>query len=606
MTRAGPDAAVDGTIGAAPTSSVESAEEMKPIRKSGKPAMSTKNKDAADCETPGAGQVILAEGSRSDSDIEGAKTATTSSRQCADEVPDTGSENDRRAAKLLDAPGADKTARDGDSARPQANEGASEQAKLGPQPLETAEKEGSGDVEEDSGMSGASFLSEDAEIREDAKEYDDQPEGTVGALNSQWTTSTMEGMEGLMGGAQEVDTGRVSPSDAKLPVPAPRSPLVASRGITPPAETPPVTSWSTTVEIQKLPATGDVITALAVHDKYCVVGTGGGALAMMSHEGYFFRELGKPHTGSVTGISTNAPGTVIASCGRDGTVSMLLCSDFLDSNSEFTQVTHSFSAPLRALSVRPDCGLSGGTPPAQLVTGGKSQHLHLLECPGRMSRLLLRSNTLKHVTVSSSRTGDVHSIRWNPQNPELVAWATDTSVSIHDFTTSISIRLPDVELPCLPPTSFRACLTWETGECLLVGWGSVFLTLVVIQKPTCERTPGTPAYCVEPLHRFDFNQATIAGLAPMGSKRIIVLIVPDVSHARRQPELAVLKRDTKTVHREAGLDGQVPLKGTENVFAVNYTLCFQEHGSRGDGFTYFVLSPTDLVALAPETPYSPS
>eukprot|EP01064_Diplonema_japonicum_P036484 TRINITY_DN819_c3_g1_i1.p1 TRINITY_DN819_c3_g1~~TRINITY_DN819_c3_g1_i1.p1 ORF type:complete len:493 (+),score=46.39 TRINITY_DN819_c3_g1_i1:58-1479(+) len=345
-----------------------------------------------------------------------------------------------------------------------------------------------------------------------------------------------------------------------------------------------VRCWDQRLTVSGVQQSGDAATIMAVHSRFAVIGTQKGRVLITDHQGSALHTYDDAHSGAVTDASFDPSGTIVSTCSRDGTVVVF---------SLFGQpsITHTFSQPLRAVSLDPICREN-----YRFVTGGKDKTLHIVEPQTGISKLFSSKRDKEKIVKTD---GVIHSVKWRG---ELIAWGTENGIHLYDSLKHKPLQIPDLELP-RKEAEFRCSICWEQDDTLLIGWGGVLVTLCVILKPTAEQRSGR--FDVELLQRFSMPDGLICSVAPFREKIIALTIpckhscgdvTPPAMQSRVQPELRVLSREVRDLKEE--MVYRLQLTGVENLFAMHFRLYVEEYSDDVE-LAYFILTPIEIVAISP-------
>ncbi|XP_028395633.1 vacuolar protein sorting-associated protein 41 homolog [Dendronephthya gigantea] len=323
----------------------------------------------------------------------------------------------------------------------------------------------------------------------------------------------------------------------------------------------------------------DSASCMAVHSKFLALGTHGGVVHVLDHQGNNIRNKEFPsHTTTVNQISIDNNGDYIASCSDDGRV---VINGLYSSENNFQQ---SFDTPVKAVALDPEFSKKSTKP---FVTGGDKLVLH--------EKGFFRYKS----TVLHGGEGAISTIRWKSC---YIAWANDMGVKVYDISLNQLITNIRREPNSPRPQLYRCNLFWKDNTTLIVGWANIVqvcnvkerIKNAVVQNPDHKFLPSKYVEIVA----MTVLEYYICGIGPYGNDLIILSYVVDkntndgkskatrplvrIMHPEKYDELSEIIADALSV------------RGFENYSCNHYHLEPLPEES-----LFFIISPKDIVLAKP-------
>ncbi|KAI9138627.1 hypothetical protein BKA69DRAFT_1127186 [Paraphysoderma sedebokerense] len=327
--------------------------------------------------------------------------------------------------------------------------------------------------------------------------------------------------------------------------------------------------------------------ALAVSDKFLVLGTHWGIVYLLDLEGTQTKRI-PCHAASVTDVCIDAAGEYIASASDDGKV-------IIHGLYTGESTTYTYKRPVKAIALDPEFAKRGAR---QFCTGGMAEQLVFHEKGWFGYR----------DTVIHEGEGPIYTIKWNGS---IVAWANDIGVKLYDIQNSI--RISHIErTPDSPRADLYKChLSWKNSSTLLIGWANKIQMTVIKETP---RSDFTTTFTPTKRGEIIFNLQTeyiVSGIVPYGDMLVVLAYFEDhiyrddqsvaeslnssVSGEKkpaRRPEVRLLHPLYEDP--ELSSDG-LNLQGYENFQAKDYKLVHNLTVTTSEEPQFFILSPRDIV-----------
>ncbi|KAG0655802.1 Vacuolar protein sorting-associated protein 41 [Rhodotorula mucilaginosa] len=323
----------------------------------------------------------------------------------------------------------------------------------------------------------------------------------------------------------------------------------------------------------------DTASAIAVCEKYIIVGSHNGMIFVLSPEGRLLKRF-RPHSATINDLSIDSTGEYVGSASMDGLISI---------QSLVSTENHTFDMrrPMRCIALDPNY-IKRNT--RQFVSGGMAGSLVLSE-KGWLGQ--------KDVTLYSGE-GPIWAAEWRGT---LIAWASDAGVRIYDTATSHRITYISRSDDSPRADLFKCTLRWQDDRTLLIAWADVIKVASIREREAKRSVPGLPSTTelyveVTAILQVD---CMISGIASYGPKRDLLVLAytteedyddetaGDRDAQRRKsanrPELRIISRDGEELSSDA-----ISLRNYARFQCRDYSL---EPTPARDGF--LVVSPEDIV-----------
>ncbi|GAA5979343.1 hypothetical protein JCM10908_002888 [Rhodotorula pacifica] len=323
----------------------------------------------------------------------------------------------------------------------------------------------------------------------------------------------------------------------------------------------------------------DTASAIAVCDKYIIVGSHNGMIFVLSPEGRLLKRF-RPHSATINDLSIDSTGEFVGSASMDGLVSI---------QSLVSAENHTFDMrrPMRCIALDPNYSKRNTR---QFVSGGMAGSLVLSE-KGWLGQ--------KDVTLYSGE-GPIWAAEWRGT---LIAWASDAGVRIYDTATSHRITYISRSEDSPRADLFKCTLRWQDDRTLLIAWADVIKVASIREREAKRSVPGLPSTTelyveVTAILQVD---CMISGIASYGRKGDLLVLAytteedyddeaaGDRDAQRRKsanrPELRIISRDGEELSSDA-----ISLRNYARFQCRDYSLA---PTSAADGF--LVVSPEDIV-----------
>ncbi|CAG8508593.1 12818_t:CDS:10 [Ambispora leptoticha] len=323
----------------------------------------------------------------------------------------------------------------------------------------------------------------------------------------------------------------------------------------------------------------DAASAMAVSDRFVVLGTHNGAVLLFDFEGNEIKRF-SAHTATVHDLSVDVAGEYVASASMDGRVVI---------NGLYNEeVRHyNYKRPLKCVALDPNFTRNAT---GQFVSGGLAGQLILHE------KGWFGSNV---DTILHQGEGPIYAVKWRGS---LIAWANDMGVKMYDMNSKQRITWI-----CRPdnsprPDLYRCHLCWRNDTHLLIGWADHVQVGVVKERTRMENTQGPSLYVeIIALFRTDF---IVCGIAPFKDMMLLMAYITDdiiqneeTSNPEQQrrprakrPELRIINSSNEEISSDA-----LSLHSFQQYQANDYVLDFLP----SDEDLFYVVSPKDLVVAKP-------
>ncbi|KAF0912218.1 hypothetical protein E2562_013172 [Oryza meyeriana var. granulata] len=342
----------------------------------------------------------------------------------------------------------------------------------------------------------------------------------------------------------------------------------------------------------------DSAAAIAVADRMVALGTHNGTLHILDLQGNQVKEIAA-HTATINDISFDADGEYIGSCSDDGTV--VISSLFTDEKLKFE-----YHRPMKAIALDPDYYHNY----RRFATGGLAGQVLVLmkkSWGGGYNKKVLRDGE-----------GPIHSMKWRT---DLLAWANDAGVKVHDMKTDKGIAFIERPKGIPRPEFLLPQLVWQDDTVLVVGWGTS-VKIAGIRTDSSQGLNGikrstTASYekYVDIVGSFQTGYH-ISGIAPFGDLLVVLAYIPEEHKENsfsnsvpsrqgtaQRPEIHVVSWKNDELTTDA-----LPIHGYEHYKAKDYALAHAPFSgssnaggqwAAGDEPLYYIVSPKDIVVAKP-------
>ncbi|XP_051220094.1 vacuolar protein sorting-associated protein 41 homolog isoform X1 [Lolium perenne] len=344
----------------------------------------------------------------------------------------------------------------------------------------------------------------------------------------------------------------------------------------------------------------DAAAAIAVTDRAVLLGTHDGTLHILDFQGNEVpsKQIAA-HTATINDISFE-DGEYIGSCSDDGTV--VISNLFTDDKLKFE-----YHRPMKAIALDPDYSRNY----KRFATGGLAGQVLVLTKKtwgGGYNKKVLREGE-----------GPIHSMKWRA---DLLAWANDAGVKVHDMKTDRGIAFIERPKGIPRPEVLLPHLVWQDDTVLVIGWGtSVKIAAIRTESQGLNgmqrsiSAVSSDKY-VDIVGSFQTGYH-ISGIAPFGDLLVMLAYIPEeddkdkkisTSAPLRQgtaqrPEIHLVSWKNDVVTTDA-----LPIHGYEHYKAKDYTLAHAPFSgssnaggqwAAGDEPLYYIVSPKDIVVAKP-------
>ena len=359
-------------------------------------------------------------------------------------------------------------------------------------------------------------------------------------------------------------------------------------------------------ELKERILTHDQATAIAVHEKFLILGTNLGQRHMLDALGNVLpnSEIKKySHSLAVSQVSIDHKGEFIGTCsGADGRV--IITGLYTNVNS------HNFQPfpdgrPIYSISLDPL--YSKDRSGRRFMTGDERVYLH-------EKTSVLNFNKYKQIALSAPADGPITCIKWRGR---FAAWCGRRGVSVYDIINMKQISIIKYETP-LPTTSECPVYNRTKGEHVTrLAWSNQF-TLYISQGDNvkiCKIKKRTdpmellkerdlPEYKVEIISAFKLDDSWVCGIAPMDDRLVVLLAMPKEERGKveilvveaLEDDLNYISTDVLAMEGDvAETDTELEEKGERNAASPHdYNLeCLLADKQ------YYVISPHELVIGKP-------
>ncbi|CAL5024780.1 unnamed protein product [Urochloa decumbens] len=343
----------------------------------------------------------------------------------------------------------------------------------------------------------------------------------------------------------------------------------------------------------------DAAASIAVADRMVALGTHNGTLHILDFQGNQVKEIAA-HTATINDISFDADGEYIGSCSDDGTVA--ISSLFTDEKLKFE-----YHRPMKAIALDPNYSRNY----RRFATGGLA---------GQVLVLTKKTWGGYHKKVLRDGEGPIHSMKWRT---DLLAWANDAGVKVHDMKTDRGIAFIERPKGIPRPEFLLPHLVWQDDTVLVIGWGTS-VKIAAIRTDLSQglngiqRTivaVGSEKY-VDIVGSFQTSYH-ISGIAPFGDLLVVLAYIPDEDEKEKKFSASVTSRQGTAQRPEIHLvswkndevtTDALPIHGYEHYKAKDYALAHAPFSgssnaggqwAAGDEPLYYIVSPKDIVVAKP-------
>jgi len=278
-------------------------------------------------------------------------------------------------------------------------------------------------------------------------------------------------------------------------------------------------------------------TAFAAASRFLALGTDAGSVHLLDFHGNEIRRF-QNHLASVNDISFDSSFDHMASCGSDGSVTVL--SLYEEEGSKPNSIVHT---ALNLLASPPVIQMVYSCPVTDISLDPRySSAFHKNVCVGCMDGQLFvntpgwirgRRDNLLH-----AHQGPLASVRWRGS---YIAWANDKGVKIFNYATGqrlgfVRLSLDDTMREC------RCHLSWENDRTLVIAWGKK-VKIVSIQDKAESNAPRQEQVLL--LHSFTTDYL-ISGICSLQEFLVILsfdeVVKQNDSDKQMQPVLRIVSR----------------------------------------------------------------
>ena len=339
-------------------------------------------------------------------------------------------------------------------------------------------------------------------------------------------------------------------------------------------------------DIKGVLSSGDSASALAVHDKFIVVGTQWGKLYLLDALGndlsqtqpQFGRDGRHTHSVAVSQISIDHSGEYVASCSTDG---RLIITGLYTSENNYA---FNNKRPVFSVALDPIFGRTGS---GRRFMIGDDNGVTMYEKSGFLNRY-------KSLTLSDGTDGPIRVIKWRGR---FAAWWSKKGVVVYDVVHEKIISIikfgPILQESDVEREKMTCRIAWSDQKSLFISYGdTVRICNVCRRNPNDPKSRELPQYMVEILYTVPLEGFWISGVAPM-DKLIVLLTTPKVvvqdgeDVEDDKPQLMIIE----------------PIEDDYNVISTDY-LCLKDHDKHSihdlnleyllEDQYYFIVSPNDI------------
>ncbi|KAF7012226.1 hypothetical protein CFC21_026438 [Triticum aestivum] len=343
----------------------------------------------------------------------------------------------------------------------------------------------------------------------------------------------------------------------------------------------------------------DAAAAIAVTDRAVLLGTHDGTLHILDFQGNQSKEI-KAHTATINDISFEDR-EYIGSCSDDGTV--VISNLFTDEKLKFE-----YHRPMKAIALDPQYSRSNN----RFATGGLAGQVLVLTKKSWVSGY--------NKKVLREGEGPIHSMKWRT---DLLAWANDAGVKVHDMKTDRGIAFIEKPKGIPRPEVLLPHLVWQDDTVLVIGWGTS-VKIAAIRTDSSQGLNGmqrsisaaSSEKYVDIVGSFQTGYH-ISGIAPFGDLLVMLAYIPEEDDGDKKNSTSVSSRQGTAQRPEIHLvswkndvltTDALPIHGYEHYKAKDYTLAHAPFSgssnaggqwAAGDEPLYYIVSPKDIVVAKP-------
>uniref|UniRef100_A0A0D9XYG1 Vacuolar protein sorting-associated protein 41 homolog n=2 Tax=Leersia perrieri TaxID=77586 RepID=A0A0D9XYG1_9ORYZ len=339
----------------------------------------------------------------------------------------------------------------------------------------------------------------------------------------------------------------------------------------------------------------DAAAAIAVADRMVALGTHNGTLHILDFQGNQVKEI-VAHTATINDISFDADGEYIGSCSDDGTI--VISSLFTDEKLKFE-----YHRPMKAIALDP----------------GYYQNYKRFATGGLAGQVLILTKKSwgggYHKKVLRDGEGPIHSMKWRT---DLLAWANDVGVKVHDMKTDKGIAFIERPKGIPRPEFLLPQLVWQDDNVLVIGWGTS-VKIAEIRTDSSQGLNGiqrsitaSSAKYVDIVGSFQTGYH-ISGIAPFGDLLVVLAYIPEEEDKENSFSNSVPSRQGTAQRPEIHLvswkndeltTDALPIHGYEHYKANDYALAHAPFSGNsnaggqwaaGDEPLYYIVSPKDIM-----------
>ncbi|XP_055377491.1 vacuolar protein sorting-associated protein 41 homolog [Condylostylus longicornis] len=321
----------------------------------------------------------------------------------------------------------------------------------------------------------------------------------------------------------------------------------------------------------------DIVTCVAVHEKFLVFGTYCGRIHILDHQGYLAKPLAEKlvkishfHSVAVNQISIDKKGEFLASCSDDGKI--FLTGLFGDDGDQKLLLGKS----VKCIALDSETKYSSVN---RFIIGDENLILY--------EKNFL--NNMKPVVLCKA-DGYVSAVSWNTQ---FIAWTSNTEVRVYDLNEKCSLGVMKWEEPkYYSLKNFRCNLRWTDSCTLLIGWGDTVRICIIRKRNSIDASTRLyPGHIVDPISTFQ-TPFFISGLASLDMDRLVLLGYEkkrneDNDEALR-PILCVVTYTSNDYERIT--TDSLSLRGYQKYKVNDYFLEYIKEEKR-----YYIVAPKDIV-----------
>uniref|UniRef100_A0A453DEF6 Vps41 beta-propeller domain-containing protein n=1 Tax=Aegilops tauschii subsp. strangulata TaxID=200361 RepID=A0A453DEF6_AEGTS len=307
----------------------------------------------------------------------------------------------------------------------------------------------------------------------------------------------------------------------------------------------------------------DAAAAIAVTDRAVLLGTHDGTLHILDFQGNQSKEI-KAHTATINDISFEDR-EYIGSCSDDGTV--VISNLFTDEKLKFE-----YHRPMKAIALDPQYSRSNN----RFATGGLAGQVLVLTKKSWVSGY--------NKKVLREGEGPIHSMKWRT---DLLAWANDAGVKVHDMKTDRGIAFIEKPKGIPRPEVLLPHLVWQDDTVLVIGWGTS-VKVAAIRTDSSQGLNGmqrsisaaSSEKYVDIVGSFQTGYH-ISGIAPFGDLLVMLAYIPEEDDGDKKISTSVSSRQGTAQRPEIHLvswkndvltTDALPIHGYEHYKAKDYTL----------------------------------